>query len=113
MECAKPFSGSALLAWTAYKPVRLECYTLQGPTVNCLDPGTVNTKMLELGWGPCGMNLRDANYEFFLATDASVKSHGEYYVSNRPYSMSKQVYDSDVRRRLWKILEEQTGQKFP
>ena len=85
-----------------------------GPTVNCLDPGTVNTKMLDLGWGPCGMNVKDANYELFLATDASVaKTHGEYFVSNRKYSMSKQVYDAEVRKHLWKILEEQTGQKFP
>lgn len=86
----------------------------QGPTVNCLDPGTVNTKMLNLGWGPCGMNIRDANYELFLATDPSVaQMHGEYFVSNRKYSMSKQVYDAEVRKRLWKILEQQTGQTFP
>jgi NAD(P)-dependent dehydrogenase (short-subunit alcohol dehydrogenase family) len=29
-------------------------------TCNCLDPGTVNTKMLLAGWGPCGINVRDA-----------------------------------------------------
>jgi NAD(P)-dependent dehydrogenase (short-subunit alcohol dehydrogenase family) len=28
-----------------------------GVTVNCLDPGTVNTKMLYAGWGPCGMRV--------------------------------------------------------
>lgn len=26
-------------------------------TANCLDPGTVNTKMLYAGWGPCGIDL--------------------------------------------------------
>ena len=38
------------------------------PTVNCLDPGTVNTKMLIAGWGPCGISIEDANYELHLAT---------------------------------------------
>lgn len=28
------------------------------PTVNTLDPGTVNTKMLYAGWGPCGIDVR-------------------------------------------------------
>ncbi len=28
-----------------------------GVSVNCLDPGTVNTKMLYAGWGPCGMRV--------------------------------------------------------
>lgn len=27
-------------------------------TVNCLDPGTVNTKMLYAGWGPCGIDIK-------------------------------------------------------
>ncbi|KAK9815792.1 hypothetical protein WJX72_009527 [[Myrmecia] bisecta] len=41
-------------------------------TVNCLDPGTVNTKMLYTGWGPCGIDIKDANDEYFLATSPSV-----------------------------------------
>ena len=28
------------------------------PSINCLDPGTVNTKMLYAGWGPCGMDVK-------------------------------------------------------
>ena len=32
----------------------------RGLTANCLDPGTVNTKMLYAGWGPCGINLKVA-----------------------------------------------------
>ena len=27
-------------------------------TVNCLDPGTVNTKLLIAGWGACGINVK-------------------------------------------------------
>lgn len=29
-----------------------------GVTVNCLDPGTVNTKMLFAGWGACGIDIK-------------------------------------------------------
>lgn len=29
-----------------------------GVTTNCLDPGTVNTKMLFAGWGACGIDLK-------------------------------------------------------
>ena len=30
----------------------------RGLTANCLDPGTVNTKMLFAGWGPCGISIK-------------------------------------------------------
>lgn len=33
------------------------------PTVNTLDPGTVNTKMLYAGWGPCGIDLKVCLYQ--------------------------------------------------
>jgi hypothetical protein len=29
-----------------------------GLSINCLDPGTVNTKMLYAGWGSCGMSIQ-------------------------------------------------------
>ena len=32
----------------------------RGITANCLDPGTVNTKMLYAGWGPCGISIKVA-----------------------------------------------------
>ena len=41
-----------MMAFTAKLAKRLP---RDGPTANCLDPGTVNTKMLEAGWGMCGM----------------------------------------------------------
>lgn len=52
--------------------------------VNCLDPGTVNTKMLLAYWGPIGIDVGDANGELFLITDPSVaKTTGKYFVSQR------------------------------
>jgi NAD(P)-dependent dehydrogenase (short-subunit alcohol dehydrogenase family) len=52
----------ALLA--AEMATRLEDTSLGGGvdriTCNSLDPGTVNTKMLLAGWGPCGIDVEDA-----------------------------------------------------
>ncbi len=30
----------------------------KGVIVNCLDPGTVNTKLLIAGWGACGIDIK-------------------------------------------------------
>lgn len=46
-------SKIAMMAFTAKLAKRLQKHG--GPTVNCLDPGTVNTKMLYAGWGQIGM----------------------------------------------------------
>ena len=35
-----------------------EIASSRGVTVNCLDPGTVNTKMLDAGWGMCGISIK-------------------------------------------------------
>ncbi|KAK9917710.1 hypothetical protein WJX75_007423 [Coccomyxa subellipsoidea] len=84
------------------------------PTANCLDPGTVNTKMLIQGWGPCGIDIEDANHELFLATSPAVaNTTGKYFVSDRARSMPSIVQDAKTRQRLWNILEEQTGSSFP
>ena len=34
----------------------------------CLDPGTVNTKMLFTGWGPCGIPVRSASHGSLLTS---------------------------------------------
>ncbi|KAG7673215.1 hypothetical protein Ndes2526B_g03363 [Nannochloris sp. 'desiccata'] len=82
-------------------------------TSNSLDPGTVNTKMLYAGWGPIGMRVQDANDQFFLATDGSVSQvSGGYFISSRENRAPSPAYDVDARRRLWDILEEQTGAQW-
>ncbi|CAL8463520.1 g3054 [Coccomyxa elongata] len=84
------------------------------PTANCLDPGTVNTKMLLQGWGPCGIDIEDANHELYLATSPDVaNTTGQYFVSDRPRRMPSIVQDISARQRLWNILEEQSGETFP
>lgn len=76
----------------------------------CCDPGTVNTKMLEAGWGMYGMDVSAANDETFLATDEKVgEMNGSYFVSKTPRRANSEAYDKEARKKLWKYLEEKTG----
>jgi len=38
---------------------------------------------------------------------------GQYRVSHRPRSMASCVEDAETRKKLWKLLEEQTGAEWP
>jgi len=57
------------------------------PAITCLslDPGTISTKMLEMGWGCGGTPLHKANDTLWLASsqDISLSSSGNYYVGRR------------------------------
>ncbi|KAF6261875.1 short-chain dehydrogenase-like protein [Scenedesmus sp. NREL 46B-D3] len=53
-------------------------------TVNALDPGTVNTKMLLAGWGRIGIDVTSADNTYRLATDPALAGvTGGYFVSHR------------------------------
>ena len=84
-------------------------------TMSC-DPGTVNTKMLLAGWGPCGIETFDANDQFELLTDAKYRddssSHGAYHV-NRTVRQTPGENTKEERERLWRVLEESTGFEYP
>ncbi|KAL3130781.1 hypothetical protein ABBQ38_000124 [Trebouxia sp. C0009 RCD-2024] len=85
----------------------------KGVTVNCLDPGTVNTKMLIAGWGACGIDVKNANNEYKLATDPGLaKETGKYFVGGRESRAPRAAQDLNTRRRLWQIMTEQTGAAY-
>mmetsp|Transcript_27462 Transcript_27462/g.59985 ORF Transcript_27462/g.59985 Transcript_27462/m.59985 type:complete len:312 (+) Transcript_27462:108-1043(+) len=85
----------------------------EGITVNTLDPGTVNTKMLTAGWGCFGIDVSTANNEFHLATDASLEGvTGKYFVGGTERRSCAITYDVETRAKLWKVLEEQTAARF-
>lgn len=70
------------------------------------DPGTVNTKMLLAGWGRCGIDIEDANDEYYLTTKSfDPNDHGKYFVHSRISTGSKDVYDDKKRELLWNQLE--------
>lgn len=82
-------------------------YTTKHITCNCLDPGTVNTKMLLAGWGPCGINVNDALDETWLCSSSDVAAvTGRYFVYQNDSKASLSAYDIQQRSKLWSILSD-------
>jgi NAD(P)-dependent dehydrogenase (short-subunit alcohol dehydrogenase family) len=74
-------------------------------TCNCLDPGTVNTKMLLAGWGPCGIDVRDALDQTWLCTSKEVDTTtGQYFTWKSSRRASASAYDQKERDKMWGIL---------
>jgi NAD(P)-dependent dehydrogenase (short-subunit alcohol dehydrogenase family) len=88
---------------------------------NCLDPGTVNTKMLLAGWGRIGIDVEDALDEVWLCggsgggniqhsssdndtIDIDIDRTGQYFVSRLPRRAATSAYDRMERDRLWQVL---------
>jgi len=75
----------------------------------CCDPGTVNTKMLEAGWGMYGIDVSAANDETYLATDEKVgEMNGSYFVNKTRRRANSEAYEKEARKKLWTYLEEKT-----
>ena len=73
-------------------------------TCNSLDPGTVNTKMLFAGWGPCGIDVDSALDELWLCTSEDVRDiSGTYFCWKSP-SKSADHYKEKERLKMWDIL---------
>ena len=73
-------------------------------TCNCLDPGTVNTKMLLAGWGPCGIDVESALDETWLCTNEKVKGVSGKYFTNQSVRRGSESYDKEERDKLWQLL---------
>ena len=76
-------------------------------TCNCLDPGTVNTKMLIDGWGPIGIGVNDALDESWCCQSSELEGiSGQYFVSRTSRKASSDAYDTIQRDKLWRTLSE-------
>jgi len=76
-------------------------------TCNCLDPGTVNTKMLLAGWGPIGIDVEDALDQTWLCTSDEVEGvTGKYYTYQQERSAARSAYDKTQRQTMWKLLSD-------
>eukprot|EP00549_Striatella_unipunctata_P002453 CAMPEP_0118689056 /NCGR_PEP_ID=MMETSP0800-20121206/9266_1 /TAXON_ID=210618 ORGANISM="Striatella unipunctata, Strain CCMP2910" /NCGR_SAMPLE_ID=MMETSP0800 /ASSEMBLY_ACC=CAM_ASM_000638 /LENGTH=302 /DNA_ID=CAMNT_0006586389 /DNA_START=128 /DNA_END=1033 /DNA_ORIENTATION=+ len=76
-------------------------------TCNCLDPGTVNTKMLLAGWGACGIDVEAALDETWLSTSEEVNEiTGSYFMGRNRAKAAGAAYDKEERKRLWEVLTE-------
>jgi NAD(P)-dependent dehydrogenase (short-subunit alcohol dehydrogenase family) len=106
--------GNSKLAlnMTSYKLAEKLKATGSPVTVNCIDPGTVSTKLLHAGWGDVSyvaLPAEEAHDVFWAATNSSLDGvSGSYYV-NRKASKSPSVsYDTDMQRKVWDLLVAQT-----
>ena len=79
----------------------------KGPTVNCLHPGVISTKLLHAGWGIGGSSLEQgASTSVFLASSEEVENvSGKYFVNSREQKSSAISYDQKIQDRLWEISE--------
>lgn len=83
-------------------------------TVNTMDPGTVNTKMLLSGWGACGIPVSSADNTFNLLTREDLSNtSGKYFCGSAPSSPMVEVRDPKCRQKLWQDLTKLTGTKWP
>lgn len=74
-------------------------------TCNCLDPGTVNTKMLLAGWGPCGIDVETALDQTWLCTSSEVEGvTGKYYTYQNERPAARSAYNPKERQQLWSML---------
>lgn len=75
-------------------------------TCNSLDPGTVNTKMLLQGWGPCGIEVEDALDESYLCTSDSddVQNTSGAYFCWKSVSRAADQYKPLERQKMWDVL---------
>ena len=81
-------------------------------TILTCDPGTVNTKMLLAGWGPCGVQVYDANDQFELVTNDKFtlpQNNGGYFVNQR---LSQEAKSSPETRLVWETCKRETGVTF-
>lgn len=78
-----------------------------GPTVNCLHPGAIDTKLLHKGWGIGGASLESgAKTSVYLADSDDVKDvSGKYFVNSSERKSIAISYDIKVQNRLWQISE--------
>lgn len=77
------------------------------PTVNCLHPGVISTKLLQTGWGMGGASLsQGAATSVYLAdSDDLNEVSGKYFVSLNERKSVAISYDKKVQNRLWEISE--------
>lgn len=79
-----------------------------GPTINCLHPGVISTKLLHAGWGIGGGSLtQGASTSIYLANSVEVEDiSGKYFVNSQQRKSSAISYDLKIQDRLWEISKE-------
>lgn len=62
---------------------------------------------------PRSLPWQDANDELVIATDPRLATvTGSYFVSKASWPAPRAAYDADTQRRLWEVMERQTGARY-
>jgi NAD(P)-dependent dehydrogenase (short-subunit alcohol dehydrogenase family) len=79
----------------------------KNPTVNCLHPGVISTKLLYAGWGIGGGSLeKGASTSVYLAINDELENvSGKYFVDSSRKKSVAISYDYKVQDKLWEISE--------
>jgi NAD(P)-dependent dehydrogenase (short-subunit alcohol dehydrogenase family) len=83
-----------------------------GVTVNCLHPGVVATKLLDIGWGwSNGLSpAQGAALSVYLATSPEVEQvTGRYFEGKSAGGASPKATDVKLRRKFWGISAQLAG----
>ena len=82
-----------------------------GVTANCLNPGTIGTKMLRSGWGISGNSLEEgAETPVYLASSQEVESiNGKYFSKKYIVPPTPLAQDKELRKEFWKVSEILSG----
>jgi NAD(P)-dependent dehydrogenase (short-subunit alcohol dehydrogenase family) len=111
----KPYDG-----WHAYCQSKL-CNILftyelarrlegSGVTVNCLHPGVINTKLLQVNFSGGSPVTEGSNKLIYLATAPELENvTGKYFVNNKPTRSSEISYDPAVQKKLWEMSKKWSG----
>jgi len=58
--------------------------------------------------------FQEADDEFWAATDPYLqKITGKYFVNQKSRESPSASYNKEIQQRLWQLLEQQTGARFP
>jgi len=77
--------------------------------VNCLDPGTINTKLLEKGWGTIGEDVDVGAWNLIHLIEDVKEKTGQYFVNQKPTKPAEICYDKNIQKKLIKISNKLTG----
>ena len=62
----------------------------------------------------CGIPLEQANDAFMVSADPALgKVTGKYFLGMRDTRMPRDATEAGPRQRLWQMLEQQTGFRYP
>jgi len=80
----------------------------KGITVNCLHPGSINTKLLRAGFSSVGHDVSyGAQTPVYLATSPEVEGvTGKYFRHEQETDSSSLSYDRGLQEKFWKVSEE-------